>query len=209
MPARFVSRCAKPLGLVVLIAMAAGSGCDREEADSIVVGGPGALSQRSALSQSVFEIGDEIVERRRPEPDPDRVALFGDLHVHTTYSFDAFAMGTLATPDADRRRKSGVPELLPSDVVELEAHIDALEEELEPLKRFILPGGCAAAAAFHLARTVCRRAERRLVALGHQEPLDGPGLQYLNRLSDLLFVMARVENRRAGVPDIEWAGRQR
>jgi len=115
----------------------------------------------------------------------------------------------LATPDARRREKSGVPELIPSDVDELESHIDALEEELEPLKRFILPGGCAGAAGFHLARTVCRRAERRLVALGHEEPLDGPGLRYLNRLSDLLFVMARVENRRAGVPDIEWTGRQR
>lgn len=115
----------------------------------------------------------------------------------------------LATPDAKRREKSGVPELAPSDVDELEAHIDALEQELEPLKRFILPGGCASAAAFHLARTVCRRAERRLVALGREETLDGPGLRYLNRLSDLLFVMARAENHRAGVPDIEWAGRQR
>ncbi len=115
----------------------------------------------------------------------------------------------LATPDAKRREKSGVPELAPSNVDALEAHIDALEAELEALKRFILPGGCASAAAFHLARTVCRRAERRLVALGHAETLDGVGLRYLNRLSDLLFVMARVENRRAGVSDIEWAGRDR
>lgn len=121
--------------------------------------------------------------------------------------FDLGAM--LATPDAKRREKSGVPELVPEDVDALEAKIDSLEAELEPLKRFILPGGCPGAAAFHLARTVCRRAERRLVALGREEELDGPGLRYLNRLSDLLFVMARVENRRAGVPDIEWAGRQR
>ena len=113
----------------------------------------------------------------------------------------------LATPDAKRREKSGVPELEDSDVDELEAHIDSLEEELEPLKRFVLPGGCESAAAFHLARTVCRRAERRLVALQREEPLEGPGLRYLNRLSDLLFVLARVENRRAGVPDIEWQGR--
>jgi cob(I)alamin adenosyltransferase len=115
----------------------------------------------------------------------------------------------LATPDAKRREKSGVPELEPGDVDELEAHIDRLEEELEPLKRVILPGGCSGAAAFHLARTVCRRAERRLVALAREEALEGPGLRYLNRLSDLLFVMARVENRRAGVADIEWAGRKR
>ena len=116
---------------------------------------------------------------------------------------------TLATPDAKRRQKSGVPELVPADVDELEARIDALEQELEPLQRFILSGGSASAAAFHLARTVCRRAERRVVALGREETLEGPGLRYLNRLSDLLFVMARVENHRAGVPDIEWAGRKR
>lgn len=114
----------------------------------------------------------------------------------------------LAAPGAARREKSAVPQLEDADVDELEAHIDALEEELAPLKRFILPGGSEAAAAFHLARTVCRRAERRLVALGRAEPLEGPGLRYLNRLSDLLFVLARVENHRAGVPDIEWEGRR-
>ena len=71
----------------------------------------------------------------------------------------------------------------------------------------MLPGGCAAAAAMHVARTVCRRAERRVVALNRENPLSEASLGYLNRLSDLLFVMARVENRRAGVPDIEWEGR--
>ena len=92
--------------------------------------------------------------------------------------------------------------------MQLEAHVDALEKELEPLRRFILPGGCAAAAAFHVARTVCRRAERRTVALHREEPVGEALLRYLNRLSDLLFVMARVENRRAGVADLEWAGRE-
>ena len=90
---------------------------------------------------------------------------------------------------------------------ELEKRIDALEAELEPLRRFILPGGSAAAAAFHVARTVCRRAERRAVELHRSEPLSTLALRYLNRLSDLLFVLARVENRRAGVPDVEWEGR--
>jgi cob(I)alamin adenosyltransferase len=100
-----------------------------------------------------------------------------------------------------------VPEIGAEDVAGLEADIDRLEGELEPLQRFILPGGTAAAAAFHLARTVCRRAERRAVALHHQEPIDDAPLRYLNRLSDLLFVMARVENRREGEPEVEWAGR--
>ncbi len=117
--------------------------------------------------------------------------------------------GYLATPAAERRRKSEVPEPSSEDVAALEAHIDALETELEPLKRFILPGGTAAAAAFHVARTVCRRAERRCVALHREEPLSEPSLRYLNRLSDLLFVMARVANRRAGVEDVEWEGRER
>lgn len=117
--------------------------------------------------------------------------------------------GTLATPDPGYRRKIGVPELGPDDVADLESSIDTLERELEPLERFILPGGTPAAAAFHSARTVCRRAERRAVELHRDEPLDEASLRYLNRLSDLLFVMARVENRRAGVSDIEWEGRSR
>jgi cob(I)alamin adenosyltransferase len=116
--------------------------------------------------------------------------------------------GYLATPDPERRRKSAVPEPTTEDVAQLEAHIDALDGELEPLQRFILPGGSAAAAAFHVARTVCRRAERRCVALHRDEPLSEASLRYLNRLSDLLFVMARVTNRRAGIADVEWEGRQ-
>jgi cob(I)alamin adenosyltransferase len=117
--------------------------------------------------------------------------------------------GTLATPDAQRRAKSGVPELEAQHVDALERHIDRFEQELGPLRRFVLPGGTAAAAAFHVARTTCRRAERRCVALHGCEPLDAVVLGYLNRLSDLLFVMARVENRRAGIGDVEWVGRGR
>jgi cob(I)alamin adenosyltransferase len=117
--------------------------------------------------------------------------------------------GYLASPDATRQQKGGIPQPEDPDVEALEAHIDSLERELEPLKRFILPGGTPAAAAFHRARTVGRRAERHAVALHRVEPLSPAPLRYLNRLSDLLFVMARVENRRAGVADIEWLGRDR
>jgi cob(I)alamin adenosyltransferase len=121
-----------------------------------------------------------------------------------------FDLGSyLASPDAKRREGASIPQPEDPDVERLEARIDALEVELEPLKRFILPGGTAAAAALHLARTICRRAERREVALHAEEPLSAAALRYLNRLSDLLFVMARVENRRAGVADIEWVGRDR
>jgi cob(I)alamin adenosyltransferase len=117
--------------------------------------------------------------------------------------------GYLASPGAESREKASTPPPEDPDVERLEARIDVLEGELEPLKRFILPGGTPAAAALHLARAVCRRAERREIALHRAEPLSAVALRYLNRLSDLLFVMARVENRRAGIADIEWVGRGR
>ncbi len=121
-----------------------------------------------------------------------------------------FDLGSyLAAPNAEGREKASPPVPGDSDVEAIEAQIDALEAELEPLKCFILPGGTLAAAALHLARTVCRRAERRAIALHQLEPLNAAALRYLNRLSDLLFVLARVENRRAGVADVEWRGRDR
>jgi cob(I)alamin adenosyltransferase len=114
----------------------------------------------------------------------------------------------LASPDARRREKSGVSEPGDESVAELEAHIDAFEGELTPLRRFVLPGGTAAAANLHVARTVCRRAERRTVVLDREAPLEPSALRFLNRLSDLLFVLARVENARAGIADVEWSGRE-
>jgi cob(I)alamin adenosyltransferase len=90
----------------------------------------------------------------------------------------------------------------------LEEIIDTLESELSPLSNFILPGGCLPAAELHLARTVCRRAERLVVRLARQSGGDVPSslIVYLNRLSDLLFVLARVVNHRAKVSDIPWKG---
>jgi cob(I)alamin adenosyltransferase len=115
---------------------------------------------------------------------------------------DLFALGSrLADPAeriADRVTKIA---LGPADVTKLEEWIDKYEAELTPLRRFILPGGTRAAAAMHLARTVCRRAERRMVALA---VLEVEFLAYMNRLSDLLFVLARVVNHRAGVAEAEW-----
>jgi len=93
-------------------------------------------------------------------------------------------------------------------VEQLETAIDALETELAPLVQFILPGGLPAAAQIHLARTVCRRAERLIVTLSHRPNQDVPKplIAYLNRLSDLLFVLARVVNHRAGISDTHWKG---
>jgi cob(I)alamin adenosyltransferase len=119
-----------------------------------------------------------------------------------------FDLGSnLATPDPAHRRKAGLPRIEAADVEELERAIDGFETELQPLKTFILPGGSEAAAAFHLARTVCRRAERSLVALHYREPIEADELRFVNRLSDLLFTLARVENRRAGLADVPWSRR--
>lgn len=90
------------------------------------------------------------------------------------------------------------------DVARLEALTAAWNAELPALKEFVLPGGSRAAAAAHLARTVCRRAERAVVALGRKEKVGDAARQYLNRLSDLLFVAARALNRHAGRPDVQW-----
>ncbi len=88
----------------------------------------------------------------------------------------------------------------------LETHIDHYEAQLPPLRHFILPGGVAAAAQLHIARTICRRAERRIVTLRDLEPehFSEHVIQYLNRLGDLLFLLARAANHMAGVPDVPW-----
>jgi len=94
-------------------------------------------------------------------------------------------------------------------VARLEAFTEAHNAKLKPLKEFILPGGTSAAATAHLARTVCRRAERSLVALGRQEPVGERARQYLNRLSDLLFVLGRALNRAARRGDVLWKHERR
>jgi cob(I)alamin adenosyltransferase len=119
---------------------------------------------------------------------------------------DLFALGAdLATPPPEEnRRRPETPPLPQERVEEMEAWIDEAESELPELKAFILPGGTTGAAALHVARTVCRRAERMVVALASQEAVDAGVIQYLNRLADLLFMVARLENHRAGVGDVEW-----
>ena len=89
-------------------------------------------------------------------------------------------------------------------ISELERAIDDGESELEPLTAFILPGGTPKSAALHVARTVCRRAERKVISLGSEVDVPPVVIRYLNRLSDLLFVLARVANRRAGAPEVIW-----
>ncbi|MEO8167363.1 MAG: cob(I)yrinic acid a,c-diamide adenosyltransferase [bacterium] len=116
---------------------------------------------------------------------------------------DLFMLGAdLATPRSQTNKS--IKRIEAKDSRHLEKTIDRLEEHLKPLKTFILPGGSATAARLHFARTVCRRAERSVVRLSRHEDI-GEGITiYLNRLSDLLFVLARYANQAAGVSDTKW-----
>lgn len=117
---------------------------------------------------------------------------------------ELFVVGShLATPDQSPHRKS-LPPLDEKMVTRLEEEIDVAETRLAPLRQFILPGGTETAARLHLARTVCRRAERLLVRLSHPDEATLFVVTYLNRLSDWLFVQARLANAIAGVADVPW-----
>ena len=119
---------------------------------------------------------------------------------------DLFAIGALlATPDHEKMREQLVKARIDDQrIAELERAIDACEQELEPLRSFIIPGGTPKSAALHVARTICRRAERRVVHLAHDIELPALVVIYLNRLSDLLFMLARVANKRAGAGEVTW-----
>jgi cob(I)alamin adenosyltransferase len=121
---------------------------------------------------------------------------------------ELFEVGAELGSTTERKQKSAIPRIEESQVQALERAIDQYEQGPPPLTTFVLPGGSESAARFHLARCICRRAERSLVALSTQEELRGELFRYLNRLSDLLFVLARYDNHRAGVGDIPWKGRQ-
>jgi cob(I)alamin adenosyltransferase len=121
-----------------------------------------------------------------------------------TIQNELFVIGShLATPK-ESPSAAKLPILEDSAITRLEMEIDAAEAELDPLRNFILPGGSECAARLHLARAICRRAERLLVSFSLDRPVDANLLTYLNRLSDWLFVHARWANRREGVDDIPW-----
>ena len=120
---------------------------------------------------------------------------------------DLFAIGgALATPEPERVGAAQRAKVVvsPERVRALESAIDAADTELPPLRAFVLPGGTPKAAALHLARAVCRRAERSVVHLAHAEPVPAEVIVYLNRLSDCLFTLARLANHRAGSADATW-----
>jgi cob(I)alamin adenosyltransferase len=127
-------------------------------------------------------------------------SLDGQLHLVQSDLFDIGAH--LASPGTSR---FAGPD--PARVESLEQSIDAMESDLAPLKTFILPGGSLAAAQLHVARTICRRAERLVVSLRDEDEATKASITYLNRLSDFLFVAARFANHQQGVADVPWTGR--
>jgi cob(I)alamin adenosyltransferase len=140
-----------------------------------------------------------------------RLATAGDTKIDAMLSAiqnDLFDLGAdLATPPTDTSPPYEPLRIVEAQVDRLEREIDRLNADLAPLRSFVLPGGTSAAAALHLARTIARRAERLMVALKEKEPVGGPALKYMNRLSDFLFVAARYVNHKAegeGGGDVLW-----
>ena len=148
----------------------------------------------------VDELNSAVGWARVQVSDPELDALLNQIQN------DLFEVGAELGSTEDRKQKSAMPLITESQVEALERAIDKYEEGPPALTSFVLPGGSEAAARFHLARCVCRRAERSLVALGAEETLRGELFRYVNRLSDLLFVLARYANHVAGVKDIPWKG---
>ncbi|MEM7416090.1 MAG: cob(I)yrinic acid a,c-diamide adenosyltransferase [Gemmatimonadota bacterium] len=119
---------------------------------------------------------------------------------------DLFTLGAdLATPPpADGRKRPQTPGLPVDRITEMESWMDQADESLPALKAFVLPGGSRGGAALHMARTVCRRAEREVVSLAHVDDVDPNVIMWLNRCSDLFFTLARLENAQSGAGDVEW-----
>ena len=155
---------------------------------------------RVAAYGDVDELNSAIGLVRATEP----VAFVDQLL--ETIQRDLFSLGGhLATPDPEKVKQAlEKAELTADRVASFEKAIDQADQELPPLRAFVLPAGTPKAAALHLARTVCRRAERSVVSLSHQEAVPELFLVYLNRLSDLLFTLARLANHRDGQGDVTW-----
>jgi cob(I)alamin adenosyltransferase len=117
---------------------------------------------------------------------------------------ELFTLGAqLATPKTENAPKN-VPAIREEDIARMETEIDRFDLELEPLRAFVLPAGTRLAASLHVCRTVCRRTERSVVTLDEREPVPALAVMYLNRLSDLLFTLARVANHRGHVVEAKW-----
>lgn len=157
-------------------------------------------SMRVDAYGTVDELNATIGIARATKLDPFADGVLAQVQV------DLFTLGAELACVPGKEEKLGMTLLDADDAARLEQAIDASEKELPPLKTFVLPGGSAQAAALHLGRTVCRRAERAVLALD-DAPARNDIVIYLNRLSDLLFSLARHANLKAGVEDVPWIAR--
>lgn len=162
----------------------------------------GARVSKASLRVETYGQVDElnsVLGLVRCEPfDPELDLLFA--HIQS----QLFNLGAELAADPNSKVVLGIPLVGEEEIAALERAIDRAEAELAPLKTFVLPGGSRAAATLHLARTVCRRAERQLVLMAQSEAVRDECIRYLNRLSDALFVFARLANHRAGIADVPW-----
>jgi len=166
--------------------------------------GPGRVPKNAARVEAcgaVDELNAVLGVVRTLDPDGWLAAEFATIQARLFHVGAELAAVTPDVPPPQERIND-------EDVGALERWIDRLDTELTPLSSFVLPGGSPLGAQLHVARAVCRRAERRTVSLLQVEPIDARLVRYLNRLGDLLFVMARWCNRRAGVPETEWHARR-
>ena len=168
--------------------------------------GGGRVSKADArvdVYGTIDELNSVVGVVRTCAPPDDVDALLADMQS------ELFDLGAELACVPGKDAKLTTPRVGEDQIVRMERFIDRLDDELPPLTTFILPGGSPAAAHLHHARTVCRRAERGLVGLSAHEPVRADAVRYLNRVSDLLFVMARACNARAGLSDVPWRGRGR
>jgi len=171
-----------------------------DSGDTGLFGGPRVRKDHARIEAygTIDELNAVLGMVRAQELTPELSTLL------ETFQNDLFTLGAeLATPDPGQHE---TPRVAEDDVARLEKQIDHLEALLPPLKQFILPSGNSAGTTLHLARAVCRRAERRVVTLQEidTEVVSTTILVYLNRLSDLLFVLARFANQQAGEPEVPW-----
>lgn len=149
---------------------------------------------------TVDELNSWMGLLRDDSPSPDRKALIAIIQERL------FTLGSHLALDDDQS-KIKVPDLKQEDISLLEEHMDAMDAKLPPLKNFILPGGHPAVSHAHLARCVCRRAERQVIRLSEEAPIDELILQYLNRLSDYLFMLSRMIASEVNADEIPWKPR--
>lgn len=174
-----------------------------DKGETSLIGGTRVKKSHARIEAygTVDELNSFIGVVRDQEVNQKRQALFSEIQDRL------FTIGSTLATDPDRDTKIQTPDLHEEDIQFLEKEMDALDQNLPPLRNFILPGGHVAVSFCHVARTVCRRAERLSIALQEDSLVDDLIIKYLNRLSDFLFVLSRAISQELGAQEITWKPR--